>query len=88
MSITRQKTDTQDAHSELESSLQSSIGALRECSICGGPFDLDKEGGSEGYIGILPVAFCPTCKVGILEYAEMQQPGFDCPHCGEYIGDD
>lgn len=58
---------------------------LRECSICGGPFDLDTEGGSEGYIGILPVAFCPTCKTGILDFAEQQQPGFDCPHCGMYI---
>ena len=61
---------------------------LRECSICGGPFDLDTEGGSEGYIGILPVAFCPTCRVGILDFAEQQQPGFDCPHCGEYIGEE
>jgi hypothetical protein len=61
---------------------------LRECSICGGPFDLDTEGGSEGCIGILPVAFCPTCRVGILEYAEFEQPGFDCPHCGEYIGEE
>jgi len=64
------------------------IGRLRECSICGGPFDLDKEGGNEGYIGILPVAFCPTCKVGVLEFAEGYQPGFDCPHCGVYIGDE
>lgn len=61
---------------------------LRECSICGGPFDLDTEGGTEGCIGILPVAFCPTCRVGILDFAEQQQPGFDCPHCGEYIGDE
>jgi DNA-directed RNA polymerase subunit RPC12/RpoP len=60
---------------------------FRECSICGGPFDLDTEGGSEGCIGILPVAFCPTCRVGILDFAEQQQPGFDCPHCGEYIGE-
>jgi hypothetical protein len=58
---------------------------LRECSICGGPFDIDTEGGAEGYIGILPVAFCPTCKTGILDFADGYQPGFDCPHCQMYI---
>ena len=61
---------------------------LRNCSICTGDFDIECEGGSEGYIGILPVSFCPTCRVGILEYAEYELPGFDCPHCNEYIGDD
>lgn len=83
--MTRQKKTTHIGHSQLESA---SPDGLRECSICGGPFDLEKEGGSEGNIGILPVAFCPTCRVGILEYAEFQQPGFDCPHCGVYIGDE
>jgi len=37
------------------------------CSICTGPFDLESEGGTQGYIGIIPVAFCPTCKVGVIE---------------------
>lgn len=46
------------------------VGGLRECSICGAPFDLDTEGGSEGQIGIIPVAFCPTCKAGIYDYVE------------------
>ncbi len=58
---------------------------FRECSICRGPFDLDAEGGAEGCIGILPVAFCPTCKTGILDFADQYSPGFDCPHCGMYI---
>jgi hypothetical protein len=58
---------------------------LRECTICRGPFDIDAEGGTEGFIGILPVAFCPTCKCGILDFAESYQPGFDCPHCQMYI---
>ena len=84
MSITK-KTDTRTVHSKPQSD---SPDGLRECSICGGPFDLDTEGGSEGCIGILPVAFCPTCRVGILDFAEQQQPGFDCPHCGEYIGEE
>ena len=40
------------------------------CTICDGEFDIETEGGDVGFIGILPVAFCPTCKVGILDYAE------------------
>lgn len=80
------KSDKGDAR-DLGDRPKEAVG-FRECSICGGPFDLDTEGGSEGCIGILPVAFCPTCKTGILDFAEHQQPGFDCPHCGEYIGEE
>lgn len=32
-----------------------------KCSVCSCEFSLDDEGGTEGYFGILPVAFCPTC---------------------------
>ncbi len=42
-----------------------------ECSICHGPFSIENEGGIEGFIGIIPVAFCPTCKAGIYDLAEM-----------------
>ncbi len=41
-----------------------------ECTVCDGPFDIESEGGVEGYIGILPVAFCPTCMAGIYDFAE------------------
>jgi len=40
------------------------------CTICNGPFSFELEGGVEGTIGILPVMFCPTCIVGILDFAE------------------
>ena len=83
MTMTKGKAETRAIENKPEE-----MEFLRECSICGGPFDLEKEGGSEGNIGILPVAFCPTCRVGILDFAEQQQPGFDCPHCGEYIGEE
>jgi hypothetical protein len=86
MSISRKKVTKGSQQSQDNFGCRSEEpGMLRECSICGGPFDLDKEGGSEGNIGILPVAFCPTCRVGILDFADQQMPGFDCPHCGEYI---
>ncbi len=42
------------------------------CSICSCDFDIETEGGDIGEIGILPVAFCPTCKVGIFDYVEQR----------------
>lgn len=38
------------------------------CTICQGEFDLDAEGGIEGFMGILPVAFCPTCKACVADF--------------------
>lgn len=43
---------------------------LSTCTICSGLFSLETEGGSEGFIGILPVAFCPTCKAGIYDFCD------------------
>ena len=40
------------------------------CTICNGEFDIESEGGERGFIGMLPVAFCPTCKAGIYDYVE------------------
>ena len=41
--------------------------AVVTCSICTGDFDLDSEGGITGDLGILPVAFCPTCLAGVTD---------------------
>jgi len=43
---------------------------VHTCTICDGFFNIETEGGVLGDIGILPVAFCPTCIVGILDFAE------------------
>ena len=40
-----------------------------ECSVCEIDFS-DDEGGMLGYIGIIPVAFCPTCYSGICDMVE------------------
>ena len=57
-------------------------------TICQGDFDLDLEGGVEGDIGILPVAFCPTCKAGIMDFADQCRLPEECPHCGCFADED
>jgi hypothetical protein len=36
------------------------VGDEHKCNVCSCIFT-DAEGGIQGYFGILPVAFCPTC---------------------------
>ena len=48
----------------------------RTCTVCDGPFDIIGEGGIDGYIGVLSVAFCPTCYAGIVDMVE-QLHGLD-----------
>lgn len=36
------------------------VGTDHKCNVCQCDFT-DDEGGIQGYFGILPVAFCPTC---------------------------
>jgi len=41
-----------------------------ECSICKCKFTEEEGGLHNGYIGILPVSFCPTCFSGIFDMVE------------------
>ena len=50
---------------------------ILECTVCSGPFNIDQEGGRQGEIGILPVAFCPTCFAGIMDFAEQEMRHYD-----------
>ena len=45
------------------------VGTDHMCSVCSCDFT-DDEGGIQGYIGIIPVAFCPTCYSGICDMVE------------------
>ena len=47
------------------------------CTICDSTFCPETEGGDIGFIGILPVAFCPTCRAGIFDYAEQMSYGWE-----------
>ena len=53
----------------------------RTCTACKGDFNLDTEGGIEGNFGILPMTFCPTCYVSMLDMAA-QCMTQECPHRG------
>ena len=44
---------------------------VRYCTICSTSFDAETDG-SEGEIGLIPVAFCATCRAGIYEYASQE----------------
>jgi hypothetical protein len=48
------------------------------CSVCDTYFSLEKEGGTAGNFGILPVAFCPTCLTCMFDMVEQQ-----CERCIE-----
>jgi hypothetical protein len=45
------------------------VGTDHKCSVCQCDFT-DDEGGIQGYLGIIPVAFCPTCYAGIFDMVE------------------
>ena len=42
------------------------VGTDHQCNVCQCDFT-DDEGGVQGYLGILPVAFCPTCFAGLCD---------------------
>ena len=58
------------------------------CSICSTNMDPRFEG-SQGDIGIIPVAFCTTCQTGIKEFAMEQwglvEPTYLCEICQEVV---
>jgi hypothetical protein len=43
------------------------------CSVCQTTFDESSEGGIQGYFGIIPVSFCPTCLSCMLDMASQLQ---------------
>jgi hypothetical protein len=43
---------------------------VRYCSTCSTSFDVDDEG-VEGHFGLVPVAFCATCRIGVRDMAEI-----------------
>jgi len=40
------------------------------CNICSCDFDIESEGGIQGYIGVLPFSLCPMCYSGLMDMYE------------------
>ena len=38
-----------------------------KCNICHCDFDIESEGGIQGYIGIIPFSLCPMCFSGLMD---------------------
>lgn len=43
---------------------------MNQCDVCDCDFDIEAEGGIDGYFGILPVSFCPTCYACMCDMAD------------------
>lgn len=41
-----------------------------KCNVCSTDFSLEKEGGVEGYFGVLLVRFCPFCLASMFDMVE------------------
>jgi uncharacterized protein (DUF983 family) len=44
-------------------------GTEHKCTVCSCDYT-DDEGGIQGYFGILPVSFCPTCSSSMMDMAQ------------------
>ena len=54
----------------------SHIGTDHICTVCSCEFS-DDEGGIQGYFGILPVAFCPTCYCSMYDMVQQDMEYLD-----------
>jgi len=51
-----------------------------KCSICSCEFDIELEGGIQGYLGIIPFSLCPMCYSGLMDMYDQL--------CGDLDDDD
>ena len=52
------------------------------CSICHCEFDIELEGGIDGYLGVLPVAMCAMCYSGLDDFFTQLHGCYDDEHDG------
>lgn len=62
------KLTSAEAHQQ-EQEHQQWLEEHHTCSICQCDYT-DDEGGIQGYIGILPASFCPTCLSGVIDMVQ------------------
>jgi hypothetical protein len=60
-----------------------------KCSICSCEFDIELEGGIQGYLGIIPFSLCPMCYSGLMDmYDQLHGDLDDNESRQEVEGDD
>lgn len=60
-----------------------------KCNICHCEFDIETEGGIQGYLGIIPFSLCPMCYSGMMDMYDQLNGDFDDNENGQEIqGDD
>ena len=50
--------------------VMSRVETEEKCNICHCDFDIESEGGIQGYIGIIPFSLCPMCFSGMMDMYE------------------
>lgn len=60
-----------------------------KCNICSCEFDIESEGGVQGYLGILPFSLCPMCYSGLMDmYDQLHGESNEYEDGQEVPGDD
>ena len=61
-----------------------------KCNICHCEFDIESEGGIQGYIGIIPFSLCSMCYSGLMDmYDQLNGDfGYDDEDGQDIPGDD
>lgn len=59
------------------------------CNICSCEFDIELEGGVQGYLGIIPFSLCPMCYSGLMDMYDQLHGDLNEHEDGQEIpGDD
>lgn len=48
-----------------------------KCNICSCEFDIESEGGVQGFIGIIPFSLCPMCYSGLMDMYDQLRGDLD-----------
>ena len=55
---------------------------MNTCSLCNVEFDLEREGGITGYMGICRMEVCVWCHSGLGDLYDKLRLPVTCPKCG------
>lgn len=58
------------------------------CSICSCEFDIEAEGGIQGYIGVIPFSLCSMCYSGLMDMYDQLNGDLNEHESGQKMEDD